>query len=137
MLKPTDFIGEWSLDRQITDKQAAQAGQMKGRAVFTELAADRLRYDETGTLQMGQGPQMAATRSYIWVFTETGVDMQFADGGPFHSFVPQGYVSGTDHLCGEDTYTVRYDFVHWPRWRAVWVVNGPRKNYTAITEFLR
>ncbi len=137
MLKIADFEGTWQIDRVITDRLAGQTGQMTGVADFVRVAEDRLDYTENGTLQLGDGPKLQATRRYRWLFTDAGVDMTFADGGTFHSFVPEGYVEGTEHPCGDDTYAVRYDFIPWPRWRAVWVVGGPRKDYTSVTEFTR
>jgi len=137
MLKIDDFKGTWQITREITDRLAGQSGKLDGVAALTEAGPGILHYEESGRLQMGDGPVLEAVRRYQWHFSETGVDMTFEDGSTFHSFVPHGYVSGTDHPCGDDTYAVRYDFIPWPRWRSVWVVTGPRKDYTSVTEFTR
>lgn len=137
MLGPRDFEGEWQITRDITDRKAGQTWRLEGRAVLEAQGDDRLLYTESGTLRFGDGTPMAATRRYLWQFTPEGVKMLFEDGKPFHSFVPEGYVTGSEHPCGEDVYRVRYDFIPWPRWRSVWLVTGPRKDYTSITEFTR
>ncbi|MFG5380310.1 DUF6314 family protein [Yoonia sp. R2-816] len=137
MLTLADFKGEWRITREITDRLTGNAGRLEGTATFTDDAPDTLLYEERGRLRLGDGPEMAATRRYRWHFADGRVDMTFDDGSAFHSFVPHSYVSGTDHQCGDDAYAVRYDFIPWPRWRAVWVVTGPRKDYTSVTEFTR
>ncbi|MEJ6402333.1 DUF6314 family protein [Yoonia sp. 2307UL14-13] len=137
MLKITDFEGTWQISRVITDRLAGQTGQLDGVATFTRTDGNTLAYVEEGTLQLADGPKLQATRPYRWHFGDDVVAMTFADGSAFHSFVPEGYVEGTEHDCGDDTYAVRYDFIPWPRWRAVWVVSGPRKDYTSVTEFTR
>ena len=137
MLTLADFRGEWRIGRDITDRLTGKTGRMDGLARFTDDAAGVLLYEEQGRLRLGDGPVMEATRRYRWHFTDGRVEVTFDDGAPFHGFVPQGYVAGTDHPCGDDAYAVRYDFIPWPRWRAVWIVTGPRKDYTSSTEYTR
>ena len=137
MLTSDDFEGTWQIEREITDRLAGRNGRLTGQATLTRQTADTLLYDEEGTLTLADGTALAATRRYQWHFQQDRVDMRFEDGAAFHSFVPHGYVDGTEHPCGDDIYNVRYDFIPWPRWRAVWVVKGPRKDYTSVTEFTR
>lgn len=137
MLNIDDFEGSWSLSREITDQLAGQNGKLIGTARFVRRGPGALHYEEAGKLELADGTVLEAERRYIWQFVEDRVDMTFDDGKAFHSFVPRGYVSGTEHPCGDDIYNVRYDFVVWPRWRTVWLVKGPRKDYTSITEFTR
>ncbi len=137
MLTIDDFEGTWQISREITDRLAGKPGQLTGTASFARDGDDVLLYEERGTLRLGDGPVLEATRRYRWHFVGDRVEMTFDDGAAFHSFTPHGYVDGTKHPCGDDTYNVRYDFIPWPRWRAVWVVTGPRKDYTSVTEFTR
>lgn len=106
-------------------------------AMLTGGADDTLTYAEMGQLRLGGGPSMQAARRYRWVFGPDGVSVSFDDGRPFHAFVPQGHVAGTDHPCGADLYRVRYDFTRWPRWQAVWQVRGPRKEYVLVSDYAR
>ncbi len=135
MLTRDDFLGGWALRRQITDHLTGQDSHLSGEAQFTNAGTQALAYHESGTLVLSNGAQIAATRDYLWAFTSDRVDVQFADGKPFHSFIPAGHAAGSDHPCGADFYTVRYDFTKWPRWTAVWTVTGPRKDYVSTSEY--
>ena len=132
-----DFEGDWQIERVITDRLLQQNGTLTGRAQFRRSGPDTLEYAEEGALQMGDGPKMEARRSYRWQFGPDQVHVMFDDGRAFHSFVPSGYAHGTDHPCGDDDYAVRYDFIPWPQWRTVWLVSGPRKDYSSVTTFCR
>lgn len=137
LLGPEDFCGDWVLSRTIEDRLQRQDGQFTGTARFEAAGSARLAYAEQGRLRLGAGPDLIASRQYFWDFTAEGVDVRFDDGRPFHRFVPQGHAAGTNHLCGDDDYTVRYDFMAWPYWQAVWSVKGPRKNYTSASHYSR
>lgn len=132
-----DFLGEWHMSRQIMDRFADQRGTLSGTATLTAQGGQGLQYDEAGIFQLGQGAPMQATRRYHWIFDETGVQVRFANGDPFHSFAPDSQSQGTDHPCGPDLYRVRYDFRGWPDWTAVWDVAGPAKDYTMKTSYCR
>ena len=137
MLGPAEFAGRWRLQRTITDRLGGQMGQLEGEAVFTEAGAGLLQYHESGNLQFGAGPIMTAERSYLWTFDAAGVAVRFADGAPFHCFTPMGKAAGTDHPCGADLYRVQYDLNGWPLWQATWMVVGPRKDYTSVSDYSR
>jgi len=137
MLQPSDFLGLWGVTRTIEDRHSHQIGRFDGEATFAQKSSGALSYVETGQMRLGQGPSMTATRSYIWQFKKDHIDILFEDGRPFHSFEPSGKSSGTDHPCGDDYYTVAYDFLDWPSWSAVWTVSGPRKDYTSSTFYKR
>ena len=137
MLGAHEFTGDWTLRRVIKDHLAGQDGTLVGQARFAPLGQNQLDYHEHGTLTLDGGAQMAASRRYLWAFAAGRVDVAFEDGAAFHSFVPNGHAAGTDHPCGADFYTVRYDFTAWPAWSAVWTVTGPRKNYVSSTYYAR
>jgi len=136
MHKPEDFAGQWELRRSVRDHLHGQHGTLRGRAVFTATDAARMTYEETGTLRLENGATMEATRRYLWEFAPDAVVVTFADGRSFHQFVPSGHGAGTDHPCGEDFYTVRYDFTRWPQWTAEWTVKGPRKDYVSTSVYV-
>lgn len=137
MLGRADFEGHWRLERQIDDRRAGQTGTFRGSANLRAAGEDALHYAEAGQMKLGQGPLMTAERRYHWQIAPDLVIVSFDDGRPFHSFRPEGTVAGTDHPCGEDFYTVRYDFSRWPRWEAIWTVRGPRKDYTSTSVYTR
>lgn len=130
-----DFEGVWILQRSIRDHLNGQHATLVGQAVFTATDKTHLAYEETGTLTLESGATLQATRRYLWAFTPEVVTVTFADGRPFHAFVPMGHAAGTDHPCGEDFYTVRYDFIPWPHWTAAWTVKGPQKDYVSVSTF--
>lgn len=130
--RPTldQFEGTWSFERRINHENAPPAAA-SGQAVFSPDGIG-LRYDETGTLRLNDGPPMTATRSYLW--RADGVVL-FEDGRDFHC-IPHGDADAT-HLCGADTYGVRYDFSTWPIWTSRWSVTGPKKSYVMTTVYQR
>ena len=132
-----DFAGMWQLTRRIDDRHGQMRGDFTGTAVLTPVGDDLLDYVENGQMRFGDAAPMMATRSYRWQFRQNLVLVRFADGRDFHSFTPAGQAAGTDHPCGEDHYTVVYDFTLWPDWRATWNVTGPRKDYSSVTDYVR
>ncbi len=136
-LRPTDFVGQWQVHRQIADRISGQDSVFQGICTFYAMERDRLDYVEAGKIRIGGGPQMTANRRYQWHFEADRVDVRFGGGAAFHQFVPAGRVQGSDHPCGDDHYRVHYDFVGWPVWQAVWTVTGPRKDYTSTSIFTR
>lgn len=132
-----DFAGAWRIDRRIDDRLAGQAGHFGGTAVLTPDGPDGLDYSEEGTLRLGGGTPLFASRRFLWRFAKGQVDVRFADGAPFHAFTPEGQGAGTDHPCGADFYRVAYDFSRWPVWSAVWTVTGPRKDYVSASTYSR
>ncbi|MDY6858173.1 MAG: DUF6314 family protein [Pseudomonadota bacterium] len=129
------FEGDWLLERQISDALAGAAGRFDGQARFAP-GADGLIYDEEGVLHLPGQPPMAATRRYLWRAEAAGIAVFFDDGRPFHGFGSTGTEQATHH-CGPDLYQVRYDFSDWPRWRTLWRVTGPRKDYVMRSTYRR
>jgi hypothetical protein len=77
-------------------------------------------------------PPMQAERSYFW---DNSLRVFFDDGRFFHQVPSEG--GPTTHWCDPDQYDLHYDFSCWPRFEVRWRVQGPRKDYTAITEYTR
>ena len=135
-MKAESLVGRWRITRRIDDRLAGQVGRFDGEAVFTPGDAGMLTYAEAGSLRLGDGPPMPATRVYLWRIEADRVTVMFGDGRPFHAFDPAG-AAMADHWCDPDTYRVAYDFSDFPRWRAVWTVVGPRKDYVMDSAFAR
>ena len=136
MLEAADFEGHWTVARRIADRHGAQSGRFEGRARLAPEGCG-LAYHETGMLHLGPAATFRAERRYLWRFEEGAVAVRFADGRPFHRFVPKGQAAGTDHPCGADLYRVEYDFTGWPAWESRWRVTGPAKDYEMVTFYTR
>ena len=132
MIGLSDFEGGWRLARRIEDARAGLAGRLEGQAVFRP-GDGGLILTETGVLRYGTGPPMQAERRYLWRAEAGGIAVFFDDGRPFHRFSPAA--PEARHDCAPDLYHVRYDFSDWPRWRAVWHVTGPRKEYVITSDY--
>lgn len=129
------FAGRWTIARIFEVRRGGPDGRFDGTATFAPLGSDSLRYDEIGVLRLTGATPMRAERAYVWRFAGEGVAVTFADGRPFHRFVPAAVALGTDHACGDDLYRVTYGFADWPGWSSCWTVTGPRKDYTMTTRY--
>ncbi len=125
--------GRWRLSRVIRNADGSEA-QLQGVTVFRR-EGDGLVQEEEGWLTLaGQAAPLRATRRYLWAEGGGGLEIRFEDGRPFHT-VPLGVERPeAAHECVPDVYRVAYDFTDWPRWRAVWRVTGPRKDYVMTSD---
>ena len=124
--------GTWRIGRDILHADGTRA-RFDGEARFTR-SESRLIQDETGRLDLG-GQSFAASRRYVWQESGETIEVLFDDMRPFHA-IPLGTMRhDTTHLCDPDRYDVAYDFTGWPRWRSVWRVRGPLKDYTMTSDY--
>lgn len=131
------FKGRWRIRRRIEDAKAGGTGSFEGVAVFTP-APGGLAYEEAGELRLPDMAGLQASRRYFWRDDGAGgVEVLFEDGRDFHRINLSGTVATAWHDCLPDLYEVSYNFTHWPDWRAIWRVTGPRKNYTMISDYRR
>lgn len=131
-----DFEGRWRIARRIEDEWMGTTGLFEGVARFTPDARG-LAYHEVGELKLPQEVPMAASRRYLWRAEPGGIAVLYEDGRYFHRIREAADVVQDWHVCGEDEYDVTYNFTHWPKWRMIWKVRGPRKDYVSISDFLR
>lgn len=140
---PCVLAGRWGLARSIDDRITGQASTVTGYTELTVETADRVRWDEAGTLTMGgreypvSRTLVIARHSDVWMVT-------FADGRPFHPWTPGEHVV---HPCGADLYVGSIDALPESesesgagvpaRWMVEWTVTGPRKDYTMTTLLTR
>ncbi|WP_299929024.1 DUF6314 family protein [uncultured Pelagimonas sp.] len=128
MRQLSDFLGVWSLERDIRQADGSQA-HFEGTARW-DADDDGANYLEMGQLVMpGQG-QFRSERRYRW-----GNDLRvyFDDGRYFHSVPADGGESA--HWCDPDQYDASYDFGQWPNWSCQWTVRGPRKDYVIVGRY--
>jgi hypothetical protein len=126
--------GRWRLSRVIRDADGSEA-RLHGVAVFRR-EGDGFVQEEEGWLTLpGGGAPLRATRRYLWADGEGGLEVRFEDGRPFHTVQLGVERPEAAHECAPDVYRVAYDFGDWPRWRAVWRVTGPRKDYVMTSDY--
>jgi len=129
------FEGRWVLRRHIDDRLGGQLGRFEGHADFCETHGG-MSYREEGWLTLGSSTPLFASRDYRWREEGGRIAVDYADGRPFHDFVPAE--GAAFHACDPDSYCVTYDFSGWPdAWQSDWAVTGPRKDYVMTTHYLR
>lgn len=122
----SDFEGRWELSRTILQSNG-DTFSFKGEAKFVRHNMAML-YQEDGYVTAPNGYVMPAQRHYIWQQASANkFEVLFDDGRYFHSF--SALEPNAKHLCGDDLYTVNYQFSKWPTWSSKWQVKGPRKDY--------
>lgn len=146
---------------------ALPSGTFTGSAIFAaRTPTSRVKnvdaeylYSETGVFKTNTGLEMHAGRKYIYRL-QTGteeISVWFV-GDDGESAAGLGWRLGSDqlddhgkmvmkggHLCGEDQYDARYEFQRETdqqessieRFRLIYQVKGPRKNYLSETWFTR
>jgi hypothetical protein len=126
--------GRWRLTRRVENADGS-AATLQGVTVFRR-EGDGLVQEEEGWLTLpGGAAPLRATRRYLWAAGASELEVRFGDGRPFHT-VPLGVARPeAAHDCAPDLYRVAYDFSDWPRWRAVWRVTGPRKDYVMTSDY--
>ena len=130
------FEGDWIVDKEI-EEASGVVGSFTGTASFTRQGTSLL-YEEVGQLTPPGGEtSFEAQRRYIWREEKGWIAISFDDGRPFHS-LPIGVADPeTTFLCDPDRYHVTYDFSGWPKWSAIWDVEGPRKSYRMRVNYRR
>lgn len=139
-----DFLlGRWRVGRTVTDHQNGGQSHFRGTATFsplgtgTTLGNDRVRFDEVGEYHVGDY-RGEARRSLEYVASSNSrVVINFVDG---HHFVDLNLASGEsrdEHLCNEDRYEITTIVASPDVFEERWHVEGPRKNYDAVTTFVR
>lgn len=130
MRQLADFAGAWAFARSVTEAEG-RVTHVAGRTVWRREGAG-LICEEAGEMHMAGHAPMQVARRYIW-----GADLTvyFEDGRFFHQIPPEGGAAA--HWCDPDQYDGCYDFSLWPRFRVIWRVRGPRKDYQMVTDYWR
>jgi Family of unknown function (DUF6314) len=134
------LLGTWDLSRSYTDHRSGTTGAFQGRAVLaTDPVAgpDRARYEETGQLRLGSH-QGGARRSLEYVRRQGGAVMLYRPGR--QPYVDLDLTTGAwdaVHPCGADRYEVSTVVRSRDVVQEYWRVQGPDKDYTAVTTLRR
>lgn len=134
------LLGTWQVSRSYFDRRSGTASSFQGRAALVPESADgpgRARYEETGQLCLGshRGP---ARRSLEYVRRPDGTVMLYRPGR--QPYVDLDLTNGAwdaVHPCGADRYEISTIVRSLDVVQEYWRVQGPEKDYTAITTLRR
>jgi hypothetical protein len=127
-IDPTALLGDWRLTRRLADLRAGLSGTVHGRLTLRTERGE-IAWIEQGIL-LWNGSRLSVSRSYRLLRAEHGWWLYFADGRPFHAWVPGQWVH---HPCREDSYRGLITITGPDRWRTRWEVDGPDKAQLIIT----
>lgn len=140
-----DFlVGTWKVDREIEDHRSRTPGSFRGTATVVAVEPGqhrsgerRAHYDEAGQLYFGTHSAPAARRLEYVTGDGDLVQVRFADGRPFIDLDLRSGKWQAIHQCGAD----RYELTTIVRSPGVveehWHVQGPAKDYDAVTTLTR
>jgi hypothetical protein len=134
------LLGTWDLSRSYTDHRSGTTAAFQGQAVLEMDAAagpERAQYEKTGQMCLGSH-QGAARRSLEYVRRPGGAVMLYRPGQ--QPYVDLDLSSGawdTVHPCGKDRYEVSTVVRSRDVVQEYWRVQGPDKDYTAVTTLRR
>lgn len=146
--------GRWIYHRTLTNPLGQLLGTVEGKATVRSIGNNTLHYKETGKWINVLGKQIKNFREYFYIYhtekntIEKRFSMNQTDAGLFYfltfePFVLQAtaiYATGS-HPCNRDVYQAKYEFPRetnssdFSRFRLVYKVSGPEKNYCSVTEF--
>jgi hypothetical protein len=133
------LLGAWDLRRSYTDCRSATASWFHGQAILERDAGDvdTARYEETGQLTVGSH-QGQARRSLEYLRRPDGTVMLYRPGR--QPYVDLDLTSGAweaVHPCGADRYEISTIVRSRDVVQEYWRVQGPDKDYTAVTTLRR
>jgi hypothetical protein len=135
-----DFLlGRWRVGRTVTDHRNGGQSHFRGTATFSpfDVGHDRVRFDEVGEYRVGDYHGEARRSLEYVASSDSRVVINFVDG---HHFIDLNLASGEshdEHLCNQDRYAITTVVTSPDVFEERWHVEGPQKNYDAITTFVR
>lgn len=133
------LLGAWTLTRTITDHRTGVSGRFEGTATLLGSEDDprSARYHETGRLRYGSHDGQAK-RTLHYLHQDTGcVLVSFSDGRPFFELDLRRGSWLAQHPCNADHYALEFKTRSDTDIDEQWRVQGPRKDYTANTQWRR
>jgi hypothetical protein len=132
VIGPDQLVGEWTIERDVTDLRAGLVGEFTG-TLCVRADGDSYGWHETGTLHWGDYTG-AAERHLQLRRIEGDWWMCFADGGPFH---PWRVGVEVVHPCAADVYRGRIEPNGDDEFTLTWDVTGPAKRQLIVSRMRR
>ena len=124
--------GNWILQRAVSG-----FGKMNGRAVFTTLKQNLLKYREEGVQESG----VTFFREYFYQHQDQAIVIYFDEqfSRPFQNLTFKDLQVQSEHLCGCDVYKGIYDFreIAFGKFTITYEVEGPNKKYVTYTQYTK
>ena len=137
--------GDWDIERQIIDKSSSLSNAVaKGRVAISSKDRHILNYQESLEVKWSNGFVSKAKKKYDYILDNSGNlelysyekgDRRFMFNLLFDSSLTV-IVSG-DYKCNQDFYSTTYEIVNSNQFIQKFKVNGPKKDYIAISCFNR
>lgn len=132
MIAPDELVGEWTIERQVSDLRAELVGRFSG-TLRVSADDDGYCWDESGTLYWG-GYTGSAERHLLLRRHEGDWWMCFGDGRLFHPWQGGGEVV---HPCVADVYRGLIEPTDRNRFTITWDVTGPAKRQLIVSAMTR
>ena len=127
--------GRWRLTRVIRNADGSEA-TLQGVTVFRREGEGLVQEEEGWLTPPGRGRAPAGDAAVsVGGRARRGSRSGSRTGGRSTRFRWAWRGPRPTHDCAPDVYRVAYDFADWPRWRAVWRVTGPRKDYVMTSDY--
>ena len=126
------FQGPWQMVRIIENVVDGVIGEVWGQAVFMN-DYDGLTCHETGVLRFN-GHDYHTGRTALWRFEGERIEVQYADGRPFHDFLTRQPLALA--IEGDAEYRIEYEFEH-DTWVSSWEMVDPGHLYSMTTRYRR
>jgi hypothetical protein len=131
----------WSFHRHIIHHHTGQVANVNG-TVLWNLASNlnpvsTLQYCETGLIHIGTYTGYAKQTYYYTFISDRLAEVYFSDNRFFYTLDLTTSHCDIQHPCGQDTYNGTVEAISQSRYRQIWRVTGPYKDYTSDTIFFR
>lgn len=128
--------GDWQLTRETDDHINDQRYRFAGASQFLASQDGLIQHDK-GMLSLENGQAFQAEQRYLWQFSAEQILIKFTDNRLFLTLSPPFTLCDSQHLCGQDDYVARFEFLSNTEWYVRFQVNGPRKNYVMTSHYAR
>ena len=129
-----ELIGSWSYEREFDNGSFG-----RGFACFERTNSNKLKYSETGTLNLTTAAVLKSKRKYYFIANKNKLEIYFFENPKtlFQSFELKSkgntLIGKANHQCGSDHYASEYIFKSNGRFKITHEVRGPKKKYSSKT----
>lgn len=132
-----NFIGIWDFNRIITGSLTAVKAYGTAEFKPTSTKENELHYIEQGII-VTANYSGKITREYFYLWEDMQIKVLFSvQGKPANLFhvINDQFIG--NHVCINDQYQAKYNFLQNDKFILTYKVHGPKKNYVSITRFIK